>query len=305
MRFVSSFLAAQAAVLSLSFCHLAGSSESDVAVARIGQRVVTASELSRRLDALPGFQRRTLGTTPSEVARRYLETVVVPEELLAVEGRRVLTASPRFRARQHAILRDLLVARLAREAEEQEPVTDREVRAYFDQHPELFSRKERIRLQRLLVGTEDEATQLIAKAKELTTMDAWRSFVRKHSLDKATAERGGELGFVAADGSTDVAELEVESCPLRGGQERQGWQPPRKAGEGRPPLRRGVSTRKSPRNPSRTSSTKHQRSDSTYASFESNGSSRLVSSNSVRVSGSSITRSGSKDAIFPSPSSEA
>jgi hypothetical protein len=209
MRLVSSFLAGQAVVFSLCWAHLAGSSETDVVIARVGQREVTASALAVRLDALSAFQRRALGTTPERIAKGYLEAVVIPEELLALEGRKLLT-TPRSRARERAILRDLLVSRLSREVAEHEPVTDDESRAYFDQHPELFSRKERIRLQRLLVATEDEATQLIAKAKALTTADAWRSFVRKHSLDKATAERGGELGFVAADGSTDVAELEVD-----------------------------------------------------------------------------------------------
>jgi peptidyl-prolyl cis-trans isomerase C len=210
MRLVSSFLAARVLLISLGWSHLAGSREADGVVARIGEREVTISELALRLDTLPSFQRRSLGATSEKAAKRYLEAVVVPEGLLALHGHKTLAASPRALARERAILRDLLIARLAREVAEREPVGDQEVRAYFEQHPELFTQKERIRLQRLLVGTEKEAMQLIAQAKELPTVDAWRSFVRKHSMDKATSERGGELGFVAADGSTDVAELEVD-----------------------------------------------------------------------------------------------
>lgn len=189
----------------------ANASPRDPAVAQVGARTLRSASVARRLSELAPFQRRALGPSTKAQAEQLLERVLIPEVLLAEQGRRDgVTNQSQLEARRRAILKHLLLDKLRTEVVAQAEPNATEVRAYFDSHPELFAERERIRLQRLLVGTEGEARDLIAKMKTLPTMDDWRNLVREKSLDKATSERGGELGFVAADGSTDVPELEVD-----------------------------------------------------------------------------------------------
>jgi len=89
-------------------------------------------------------------------------------------------------------------------------VTDAEVRAYFEAHRGQFDRPERLRLFRVLVASDAEAKDIIHQAHELPDFDAWRKLAREKSLDHATNMRGGELGFIAADGHSDIFELAVD-----------------------------------------------------------------------------------------------
>jgi peptidyl-prolyl cis-trans isomerase C len=163
------------------------------------------------MNALPTFQRSSFGNTLVGQSKRYLTQVVVPSLLLAEHARTTLEpTSPRIKAKENALLRVIVLAHLKQEVVERSPITDADIHEYYNAHAELFVTKERIRLQRLLVATEGEAKTLIEKAKSFSTIDEWRNLVREKSLDKATSERGGELGFVAEDGSTEIPELEVD-----------------------------------------------------------------------------------------------
>jgi len=192
---------------------LANSVEDDVEVARVGSNSIRLATVSQRLLALAPFQRKVLGSSPPAQARRLLEEVLIPEKLLAEQGRKTpLATGTRMQARTRALLRQLLLDRWSREIITGSASLDASAKTYFDAHPELFLQKRRIRLQRLLVETQAEAVALIDKAKGFANMDDWRNLVREKSLDKATSERGGELGFVAADGTTDAPELEVDKA---------------------------------------------------------------------------------------------
>ena len=211
MRAVSRFLACLTLLTVVCVSSGAGSIESDPIVVRVASRALPLSSLAKKLGSLASFQRRALGATDTAQGQRYLEQVLVPDLLLAEHGRTNFTAaSPRRHAKENALLRNAFITRLERQIIDQSPITDVEVRSYYDAHPELFIGKERLRLQRLLVASEGEAKELIVKAQGFTTMDDWRNLVRVKSLDKATSERGGELGFVAEDGSTEIPEFEVD-----------------------------------------------------------------------------------------------
>lgn len=180
-------------------------------VVRVGEATMEAGRVTRAFSRLRGFQRQRFGATPKAQLRGYVEQVAARDLLLAEHGRRSgLLDSDRVRAQGRVILGDALVAHLRARLERESPVTNDEVRAYYDAHPELFQSPERIRILRLLVESEAEAAALIEKVKQLPNMDDWRNLVREKSRDRATSERGGDLGFVAADGTTDVPELEVD-----------------------------------------------------------------------------------------------
>ena len=76
---------------------------------------------------------------------------------------------------------------------------------------------------------------------------AGTSFTREHSLDKTTSMRGGALGFLAQDGSSSEASVQVDPAALRGRQQSQGRRVRARADRGRERLRRDLAPREHPR----------------------------------------------------------
>lgn len=179
------------------------------AVLRVGQSSLGLDELQRRLDTIPSFQLATLGKTPSAIREGFVNEVVVPELLLSQEAdARKLRETPQVRQLTRQLLARALEDSIRRQAE-QAIINDDAVAKYFDGHRAEYGRPERVRLFRLLVASRAQAEQLLAKAKQLKDMGEWRNLVREHSLDKATSMRSGDLGFVTADGNTDVPRVRV------------------------------------------------------------------------------------------------
>jgi len=178
---------------------------------RAGDSALDSGRVMKAYARLRGFQREQFGTTPKAQLHGYIEQVAARDLLLSEHGRKSGTLdSDRVHAQYRLILGDALVAALRASLDRATPISDGEVKSYYDAHSELFHRPERIRIMRILVDSEAEATTLLEKVRQLPNMDDWRNLVREKSKDRATAERGGDLGFVAADGTTDVPELEAE-----------------------------------------------------------------------------------------------
>ncbi len=177
----------------------------------IGGRSLPCSQLATRFSALPEFQRRSLGRTPGEQLKAFVQETLAPEFLFVEAARtRRLGERPRVQAEWRDALRAAVVRQLREQVERERPVTDQDVAAFHFAHPELFRRDERIRIFRILVESEAEAQEVIKKTGTSSSVQAWKDLARERSKDRATSERGGDLGFVRADGTTDVPELEVD-----------------------------------------------------------------------------------------------
>jgi peptidyl-prolyl cis-trans isomerase C len=179
-------------------------------VVQVGEHKVSVSELERRWQALPAFQRRALGTSAQSRLRTFIDRWVVPELLLVQSPRAPdIRTSSRVQTAQQSILQQALADDLRSRTEKQTPVTDGDVKAYFEAHRDLFDKPERLRLFRILLADQKDAEELIGKLKNAPAFDTWRNLAREKSLDRATSMRAGELGFVSADGKSDIVELQV------------------------------------------------------------------------------------------------
>ena len=188
----------------------ARSADPNAVLLRVGQRSVSLSEVEQRWRMLPAFQRRALGSSTTARLRAFIDQLVVPELLMLQAASRFKdVSSPRWQALEKAVLQQTLVEQLRVQSDAASPVTSSDVRAYFDSHRSQFDSPERLRLFRILVGNEKDAWELIHQLKDIPEFDAWRRLAREKSLDRATYMRGGELGFVASNGTTDMPELQV------------------------------------------------------------------------------------------------
>lgn len=183
-------------------------SKGDV-VLSVGPSSMTAGEVERRLRDVPGFQINSFGATPEQIKKRYVETVLVPELLYYEEAkRRGLEKSGPTADRVRDRLRQALETEIR---DSTSGVSPDEIKSYYDANRHRFNTPRRIKLWRILVKDEESAKKLIASLKR-DSMDAtslWSKHARD-SLDKATAMRDGDLGFVTPEGQTEMPQVRVE-----------------------------------------------------------------------------------------------
>jgi len=186
-------------------------------VAKVGTVSVSAGELLRRIAQIPSFQRAALAETPDQLARRVLETRVVPELLFSQEAERSkLAQRPALLARRREIFRQALERALSRETAEKNPITNADIETYFAANRMRFETPRRIRIWRILTDDPALARKIIADCQGVDGLKRWSQYARENSLDTATQFRDGDLGFVHEDGKTDTPTLRVDPALFAG-----------------------------------------------------------------------------------------
>jgi peptidyl-prolyl cis-trans isomerase C len=195
--------------------HADSAQDEAVIVARVGARTITAADVTRRMAQIPPFQLRTLGKTPSEVRRAFVEKVMVRELLLAqgaVDAK--LTLRDEVAERLRGIFRNATLAQLRADATSGAPITDADVKAYYEANAAKYHAPARVQIWRIQVAKREDATALLADLKKDPSPKHWNDLAREKSLDHATNLRGGNLGFVAPDGTTSEAGIKVDTALL-------------------------------------------------------------------------------------------
>ena len=178
---------------------------------RVGERTVTVGELEDRLAGIPPFQLVTFGVSRDEIVRAYVDQILVRDLLLATgaEKRGLAKDVPT----RHQLDRALSNATL-RKAHAQYPsaaaIPLDDVKKYYDENRTRFGSPERVNVWRILVKTRAEADLVLEAAKKDPTPQKFNDLAREKSLDKATNLRGGNLGFLAPDGTSNEAGFKVD-----------------------------------------------------------------------------------------------
>lgn len=85
------------------------------------------------------------------------------------------------------------------QAEPVESITDEQVAAYYDEHPDEFRKPETRRARHILVATRREAKEIIAEVKAGTNK-TFGAIAKQRSLDTETKLRGGDLLYFTEQG---------------------------------------------------------------------------------------------------------
>ena len=75
-------------------------------------------------------------------------------------------------------------------------VSDAEVRAWYDGHPEQFRTPERRKMAHLVTATREEGEALRARIER---GEGFEDLVRQYSTDPATSKKGGDLGWITKE----------------------------------------------------------------------------------------------------------
>lgn len=192
----------------------AGGSEEQVVV-RVNQTRVTVADFRRKLDLererVPAHLHAMMES--ADVQKRYAQDLVRREILLQEGARRRIDSRPAVTERVQQVKEQMILQTLLREEiSEKVRVPEADVQAYYDGHPEEFSR-DRLRAGHILVQTEGEAQQV---QERLKAKEGFEVLARRLSLDKVSGAKGGDLGTV--ERGSMVPEFEKAAYALKVGE---------------------------------------------------------------------------------------
>jgi peptidyl-prolyl cis-trans isomerase C len=185
-------------------------------VARVGDRTIALGELENRIAEVPRFQLTTFGATPDAIRRKFLDEVLVPDLLLArgAQDNHLDTELPTS-ARIERALANATRRALRAQVGTAAAIPDADVKRYYEENRARFDAPVRVNLWRILCATREEAAMVLSGARKDATVATFTALARDHSIDKATALRGGNLGFVAPDGTSNEAGVKVDPALVR------------------------------------------------------------------------------------------
>ncbi|MGH7272649.1 MAG: peptidylprolyl isomerase [Polyangiaceae bacterium] len=200
---------------------LEGIARADVArgdsaiVATVGSgdtvRTVTVGEIEDRAASIPAFQRAAMGPTPTAFYRSLLKDVLIRDALLSLgaEHAKLANTPPTSYAIERALSEAVVRAVRARIGPASAIAMD-DVRAYYQQNRARYDAPERVLVWRILCDSRSEAQSVLDAARADPTPKTFEQLARDHSQDKATSLRGGNLGFLSADGASNEPGVRVD-----------------------------------------------------------------------------------------------
>jgi len=186
-----------------------------LAAAHIGSHAITVGDLEDRLAKVPRYQLTAFGPDAPSIRRKFLDDIVARDILFSIgaesqhldQRRSVQQALARSKAEatKHAV----------RLSAENAAISPDDVKSYYDSHIDLYAAPERYGVWRILCSTREEALAVLDAAKKNPTPDNFATLARVHSIDKATNQRSGNLGFVGLDGTSNEAGLHTDPAVVK------------------------------------------------------------------------------------------
>lgn len=158
-------------------------------VARYGSQVLTETEFISELSRLPSRSRSVMN---AEGRRRFVENYVLNELLFEEGSSRGYLEDPDITRQVSDLKKRLVVQKVVRDLQDMAPLSDEDVQKQYDSHPEQYSTTT-IRARHILVKDEAEAKKLREQA--IAKPESFADLAKEHSVDKASARKGGDLGF--------------------------------------------------------------------------------------------------------------
>jgi peptidyl-prolyl cis-trans isomerase C len=178
--------------ISILFAGCSGGSGSDSPVlATVNKDVITHDDFLKEVSRVPEWARGQF--EGQEGKEKFLDEIIKRELIYQQATKMKLDKDEEYMSKVEEFKKMTLISLLLRkEIEEKADVSEEEVRAFFDQNEEKFRLGTEIKASHILIETEEEAKDLIDKIDKGADFG---KLAKKHSKDKGSAEKGGDLGF--------------------------------------------------------------------------------------------------------------
>lgn len=180
-------------------------------LAEVNGAIITTDEFKREIEALPPYLKPM--TESAEGKKEMLDTMVVRELILQQALKDGLDKSNAVADKLEDLKKRVLVeAFIKKKVEEQVALSDAELQKFYDQNPDKFKTGEQTRASHILVKSEGDAKDILAKLKQ---GESFEQLARKNSID-GSAARGGDLGWFSKGAM--IPEFEKVAFALKEGQ---------------------------------------------------------------------------------------
>ncbi len=165
-------------------------------IARVGDKVITEADLQKKLEEIPSYARKNFLTKEGKL--KLLDNMLKSEMLYQA----ALDAGYDQREDIKEKLEDAR-KRILQSEYFKEEIKDRggadleEMKAYYEEHKQEYTRPARAKVAHILLESEDQARKVLG---ELRGGADFAELAAKYSQDTTTKATGGELGWITAGG---------------------------------------------------------------------------------------------------------
>lgn len=185
-------LTATLSAMLLGGCSKGGDlSKSTQVLARVGDKEITTTYFDRQIGNLPESVQRL--STSGEGKKAILEALVNRELLYAAALEKKLDKTAEMQKKLDDLRKELIVnSYLQNSVMGKLSVNDSEVVNHYNANPTEFRNREEVRISQIVVPDEKTADDILQK---LTIRRDFGELAKAHSVDKATAEKNGDVGW--------------------------------------------------------------------------------------------------------------
>jgi len=180
-------------------------------LAEVNGDTITTGDFNREMKNLPEYL-KAMADTP-DGRKEMLDTMVIREVILQQAAKDGLDKGPEMEEKLKEMKQRLIVeAFLKKKVESESKMTDADLQKFYEQNKEKFKTGEQMKASHILVKTEKEANDVMAKIKAGGNFD---ELAKKYSVD-SSASRGGDLGWFGK--GSMVPAFEKAASALKEGQ---------------------------------------------------------------------------------------
>ncbi len=165
--------------------------------ATVGDVKITVGELEDSINARSFYARKRF--EDPAVLRQFADDRIKSEIFEQGAERLGYADDPEVAAFLDRTIMQFFIRKEIDEAEPLESISDEQVVGYYNEHPDEFRRPETRRARHILVGSRQEAKEIIAEIKAGTNT-TFGAIAKQRSLDTETKLRGGDLLYFTKEG---------------------------------------------------------------------------------------------------------
>lgn len=171
-------------------CQDGGKSDSPV-IAKVNKDVITQEDFLQEVEQVPEWARTQFEGLEGKT--KFLDEIVKKELIYQNALDMKLDNDKKYIDKVEEFKKMTLVSLLLqKEVEEKASVSEEEVKAFFEENEAKFRIGTELKASHILVETEEEAKQLLDR---INNGESFEKLAKEHSMDKGSAEKGGDLGY--------------------------------------------------------------------------------------------------------------
>lgn len=181
-------------------------------IAQVNKSSIQESEFIQEISRVPEWAREQFNS--KEGKNKFLDELIKRELIYQNALRMRLDKDREYLDKLDEFKKMSLVAlTLKKEVDDKVKIDDAEVRAFYDNNEGKFTIGTKIRASHILVKSEEEAKGILDK---ISKGESFEAVAKKNSLDKASAAKGGDLGYFGS--GQMVPEFEQAAIRLKPGE---------------------------------------------------------------------------------------